>query len=220
VFESAGLATVSLVSMREVAERMPIPRGLFCDFPLGRPLGKPQDPEFQHRVLAAAFSLLESATEPTLVDFPEVVIDEVDVPLACPMPARMNQSLPASVDEMRGLRPAFDRAADGGVRTALDPDAVEAALLAFERVVAGTPWAEAEIPDNPLTAALAIRGYYEQAAAGLSEHVPAARSAESWFAQSTAAGALMHDAMRVMREQEAPQPFWFYLLPASQHRRG
>lgn len=206
--------------MREVAVRMPIPRALFCDFPLGRPLGKPADPEFQHRVLTAAFSLLATATEPTLADFPDVVIDEVDMPLACPMPPRMNASLPASVDEMRGLRPAFDRAVDTGVRTALDPEAVEAALLAFERVVAGTPWTEAAIPENPLIAALAIRGYYEQAAAGLSAHVPAARAAESWFAQSTAAGALMHDAMRVMREQEAPQPFWFYLLPASQHRRG
>ena len=120
---------------------------------------------------------------------------------------------------MRGLRPAFNRATETGIRTALDPETVEAALFAFERVVAGTPWADAEIPDNPLTAALAIRSYYEQAAAGLSDHVPAARAAESWFAQTTASGALMHDAMRAMRAQEAPQPFWFYLLPASQHRR-
>lgn len=219
MFESAGLATVALVSMREVAERMPIPRALFCDFPLGRPLGKPGDPGFQRRVLEAAFALLDSATEPTLAEFPEAMVDEVEVPLACPMPARVNPALPASVDEMRGLRLAFDRAADDGVRTALDPDTVEAALVAFERVVAGTPWAEAEIPENPLTAALTIRAYYEQAAAGLSDHVPAARSAESWFAQQTASGALIHEAMRVMREQEAPQPFWFYLLPASQHRR-
>ena len=218
MFESAGLATVALVSMREVAQRMPIPRALYCDFPLGRPLGKPGDPGFQRRVLEAAFALLDTATEPTLAEFPEAVVDEVDLPLACPMPARMNSALPESVDEMRGLRPAFDRATNGGVRTALDPDTVEAALRAFERVVAGTPWAEAEIPDNPLTAALAIRAYYEQAAAGLSDHVPAARSAESWFAQQTASGALMHDSMRVMREQQAPQPFWFYLLPASQHR--
>jgi len=204
--------------MREVAVRMPIPRALFCDFPLGRPLGKPADPEFQHRVLAAGFALL-SATEPILADFADVVVDEVDVPLACPIPPRTNASLSPSVDEMRGLRPAFDRGEEGGVRTALDPEMVETALLAFERVISGTPWTEAEIPDNPLTAALAIRGYYEQAAAGLSNHVPAARAAESWFAQSTAAGGLMHDAMRVMREQGAPQPFWFYLLPASQHRR-
>ena len=204
--------------MVEVANRMHPPRALYADFPLGRPLGRANDPAFQHRVLTAAFGLL-AASAPTLVEFPEAVVDEVDVPLACPLPPRVNASVPASVDEMRGLRPAFDRAAETGVRTALDPETVEAALFAFERVVAGTPWAEAEIPDNPLTAALAIRSYYEQAAAGLSDHVPAARAAESWFAQTTASGALMHDAMRVMREQAAPQPFWFYLLPASQHRR-
>ena len=205
--------------MLEVANRMHPPRALYGDFPLGRPLGRPNDPPFQHRVLAAAFGLL-TASEPTLIEFPEVVMDEVDTPLACPLPARVDTSLPSSVDEMRGLRPAFNRAtAETGVRTALDPETVEAALFAFERVVAGTPWAEAEIPDNPLTAALAIRSYYEQAAAGLSDHVPAARAAESWFAQTTASGALMHDAMRAMRAQDAPQPFWFYLLPASQHRR-
>ena len=219
VFESAGIATVSLVSMVEVATRMHPPRALYGDFPLGRPLGRPNDPEFQHRVLASAFGLLASAKQPTLITFPEVVVDEVDVPLSCPMPARLDASVPASVDEMRGLRRAFDRAADSGIRTALDPEDVEAALFAFERVVAGTPWVEAEIPDNPLTAALGIRSYYEQAAAGLSDHVPAARAAESWFAQTTASGALMREAMRVMRDQKAPQPFWFYLLPVSQHRR-
>jgi hypothetical protein len=202
--------------MYEVAERMPIPRGLYCEFPLGRPLGRPRDPEFQHDVLRCAFALLD-ATEPTLARYPETIVDEVDVPLACPMPARHDPSLPAAVDEMRGLRNAFDRAA-GGIRAAVEPDLVEAALFAFSRVAEGTPWDEAEIPDNPVTAGLAIRGYYEQAAAGLSEHVPAARSAETWFAQETAAGKMLHRAQRAMKDAGAPQPFWFYVLPVSQHR--
>jgi hypothetical protein len=214
--ESAGIATVSLVSMREVAERMPIPRALYCEFPLGRPLGRPCDPEFQHAVLRAAFALLD-ATGPTLVTYPEVVTDEVDVPLACPMPARLDASLPPAVAELRGLRDAFDRAA-GGIRAAVDPDVVEAALAGFVRVADGTPWDRAEIPDNPVTAALAIRGYYEQAAAGLSEHVPAARSAETWFAQQTEAGRTLHRAQQAMKDAGAPQPFWFYVLPVSQHR--
>lgn len=208
--------TVALVSMREVAERMPIPRGLYCEFPLGRPLGKPRDPEFQHAVLSAAFALL-GATGPTLVTYPEVVTDEVDVPLACPLPARLDPSLPPAVDEMRGLRQAFDRAS-GGVRAAVDPDVVEAALRGFSRVAEdGTPWDQAEIPDNPVTAALAIRGFYEQAAAGLSEHVPAARSAETWFAEQTVAGKMLHRAQQAMKDAGAPQPFWFYVLPVSQH---
>ncbi len=195
---------------------MPVPRGLYCEFPLGRPLGRPGDPDFQHAVLREAFSLLD-ATEPTLATYPETITDEVDVPLACPMPARLDPSLPPAVDEMRGLRQAFDRAA-GGIRAAVDPDVVEAALFAFSRVADGTPWAEAEIPDNPVTSGLAIRGYYEQAAAGLSEHVPAARSAETWFAQQTAAGKMLHQAQQAMKDAEAPQPFWFYVLPVSQHR--
>ncbi|MBK5289206.1 MAG: hypothetical protein JJE46_12160, partial [Acidimicrobiia bacterium] len=112
---------------------------------------------------------------------------------------------------------AFDRAS-GGLRAAADPDMVEAALFGFARVVDGTAWDAAEIPENPVTAALAIRSYYEQAAAGLSDHVPAARSAETWFAQQTATGTLLHAAQRIMKDAGAPQPFWFYLLPVSQHR--
>ena len=52
VFAAAGIATVTLASTLSVVERTQPPRALWCDFPLGRPLGKPQDPEFQHDVLA------------------------------------------------------------------------------------------------------------------------------------------------------------------------
>lgn len=203
--------------MIEVAERMPVPRALYCDFPLGRPLGRPNDPAFQRGVLDAAFALLD-ATEPTIVTYPESILDEVESPLACPMPPRLDPALPRAVDEARGLRRAFDRAEAGGLRTAVDVDAVEPALRAFQRVVDGMPWEEAEIPENPVVAALNVRSYYEQAAAGLSDHVPAARAAESWFARETAAGSLMHEAQQAMKDAGAPFPFWFYLLPASQHR--
>ena len=196
---------------------MPVPRALYCDFPLGRPLGRPNDPAFQRAVLDAAFALLD-ATEPTIVTDPESILDVVEAPLACPMPPRLDPSLPRAVDEARGLRRAFDRAEAGGLRTAVDVDAVEPALRAFQRVVDGTPWEQAEIPENPLVAALNIRSYYEQAAAALSDHVPAARAGESWFARETEAGTLMHEAQQTMKDAGAPFPFWFYLLPASQHR--
>mgnify|MGYP000284807589 CR=1 FL=1 len=44
VFEAAGMATVALGSVRKQIESTAPPRGLWCDFPLGRPLGKPGDP--------------------------------------------------------------------------------------------------------------------------------------------------------------------------------
>ena len=39
-------------------------------FPLGRPFGAADHPEFQTDVLRSALGLLESAAEPTIVDYP------------------------------------------------------------------------------------------------------------------------------------------------------
>ena len=71
VFEEEGLATVSIALVKEHAAKVKPPRALFVPFPYGYPLGKPDDPEFQHQVIAAAFNLLEGPEGPVLVDFPE-----------------------------------------------------------------------------------------------------------------------------------------------------
>jgi hypothetical protein len=46
VFEAAGIATIALGSVRKQIESTAPPRGLWCDFPLGRPLGRPGDAAF------------------------------------------------------------------------------------------------------------------------------------------------------------------------------
>src|ERR687898_1894693 len=84
--EAAGLATVALSLVRPQIERSRPPRALHCEFPLGRPLGRPGDPEFQRRVLSAAFALLQRRDGPVLEDFPETITDEANTPLACPPP--------------------------------------------------------------------------------------------------------------------------------------
>ena len=150
VFEQAGLATVALGSIRKQIEEGAPPRGLWCDFPLGRPLGKPGDPAFQIRVLEHAFSLL-NATEPVLEEFAERVSDENSEPLSCPLPPRTNKALHPALDEVRGLRPAYDRAiARYGNRAAtgrvISVDEIEEALAALISVAEGTPWTEAGIP--------------------------------------------------------------------------
>ena len=85
VFEAHGIATVTLASVRPVAEAMHPPRALYCEFPLGRPLGKVGDPAFQTSVLDAAFALLDAPAGPVLADFP-VVIELETEPLACSLP--------------------------------------------------------------------------------------------------------------------------------------
>ena len=62
VLEQAGFATVALSSIRGQIETTSPPRALHCNFPLGRPLGKPNEPEFQRDVLIEAFSLLEAVS--------------------------------------------------------------------------------------------------------------------------------------------------------------
>ena len=69
--EDEGLATVLISLVREHTEAMRPPRALWVPFEFGRPLGPPNDPEFQSRVVMAALSLLEAENGPVLEDFPE-----------------------------------------------------------------------------------------------------------------------------------------------------
>lgn len=78
MFEEEGLATTQISLIRLHTERMRPPRALWVPFELGRPLGAPNDPEFQKRVLTSALGLLDAEKGPVLVDFPE------DVPKASP----------------------------------------------------------------------------------------------------------------------------------------
>jgi hypothetical protein len=69
--EDCGLPTTSLVLLKEHAQRTKPPRAVFVPFPYGYALGKPEDPTFQHRVLAAALELLKAREGPVLAEFPE-----------------------------------------------------------------------------------------------------------------------------------------------------
>ena len=69
--ERDGIATTGISLVRENTESMQPPRALWVPFPLGRPLGKPGDSAFQHRVIAAGLALLDRATGPVLEDYPE-----------------------------------------------------------------------------------------------------------------------------------------------------
>ena len=66
-----GLRRCWLVFVREHIATIKPPRAMFLDFPMGRPLGKPNDPAFQLKVLRAAFKLLDQPAGPVLEDFPE-----------------------------------------------------------------------------------------------------------------------------------------------------
>jgi hypothetical protein len=67
--ERAGIATVSISLLREIASIIKPPRALFVPFPMGYPLGEPNNAPLQHGVITAALGLLERDDVPVLEEF-------------------------------------------------------------------------------------------------------------------------------------------------------
>jgi hypothetical protein len=67
--EREGITTVSISLLREVTEVIRPPRAIFVPYPLGYPLGFPNDSSLQHSVIAAALSLLTRTDVPVLETF-------------------------------------------------------------------------------------------------------------------------------------------------------
>ena len=212
------MATVAIGSIREQIYGTAPPRGLFCDFPLGRPLGVPGDAAFQRRVIEHAFGLLERR-EPVVEDYDVVIADEASEALVCPLPARMDPDAHPAIDEAKGLRPAYERAVAkygnraGAVRL-LDADSIPAAIESFIRVAEGHPWKQAGIPGIPARVSQDIRGYYEMAAMEIADHTPAAWAGYRWFRDQTRTGEVIQKARDAMRESGAKEPLWRFLLPS------
>jgi hypothetical protein len=219
-FEAAGLSTVVISSIRDTVERMRPPRALHAEFPLGNPLGKPRDPVFQHRVLEAAFALLEQPTGPVLVDFGESIQSKGGEPLACPLPPRYDPDLHPAVDEAQALRGAYDRAVSKNGRTsvgrAITSSEIPAALEKFVQIVNGCAWDEVGLSASPMQETTDIRTYYEELRLALAGgDSVAAWSAERWFYDKTEAGKLLLAAREKMKNAGAPFDIWFHMAPGS-----
>jgi len=226
VFEQAGLSTVALGLVRGQIETSKPPRALYVEFPLGRPLGRPDDVELQTNVLQAAFDLLERNDAPFVVDYPDVIEEESEEPATCPMPPRHDPDLHAAIDEARGLRNAYQRNVGATGRTLLgrvtspDVDGVVALIEKMIRLEAGDSLDDVGLAGGAAIAAgQDIRAYYEEAGLQLAENVTGSRSFESWFSRTTETGRLIRRAQKVMKEQGTGDDFTIqYLLPGTQAR--
>ena len=219
MFEAAGLSTVVIVPIRNVAERIRPPRALAVEFPLGLPLGKPGDADFQHRVLDAAFALFENPTGPVLEDFPEAIRSVDSEPLVCSVPPRYDPELHPAVDEAQGLRAAYDRAVARHGRTTVgshaSADDIPDAIGKFARIAAGEPWDQVGLDGSAGRIGQEIRTYYEELACELADAPAGPWAVEHWFYERTETGKVLLEARRKMREAGAPQLAWFLLSPAS-----
>jgi hypothetical protein len=208
-----------LASVRNVVERMRPPRALYCEFPLGWPVGKPRDAVFQHRVLDAALALLERPEGPVLEDFPEVIPTDGTETLACPLPPRYDPTVPPAIDEARALRDAYDRAVAASGRTSvgrvIGPDRIPDALTAILKIADGGDWTKAGLPGDPIQVVHDIRSYYEELAIELTDGPARPWATERWFYDKTEAGKAVLQARRAMKAAGAPFPMWFYMAPGA-----
>ncbi len=221
VIEQQGFATVAISCIREQAVTTSPPRALHCEFPLGRPLGKPNDVDFQREVLNAVFDLLNEPSGPVLTDYPIEIIDDADSPLSCTIPPADTSDRNPAAAEALGLLPAWRRTNEKYGRTTvgkvITAEQVPDMLDLFTRVAEGEAWQEVGLPGDPTKIAADVKNFYEEASLSLSDSAPSARSAESWFVQHTQAGQAIQKARVNMKESGANFYFWYYLLPMTQH---
>ena len=67
IIERAGIPTASVTLLEEITERVAPPRALFVDFPLGYPLGNPNDIALQTRIIVAMLALLREPVPPAIL---------------------------------------------------------------------------------------------------------------------------------------------------------
>lgn len=201
--EAAGIPTVSISLIRLHSEKMAPPRALWVPYELGRPLGVPNDAEFQKRVLRAALALLERTDGPLIVDHGEEASPGAggsaeDEGWVCPVsfPAPEAEETPAAVllREVASLKPWQALAEERRGRTTANQSG-----LSIE-AVAGyvSAFAAGEQPGTPLegvTAAEAfkritddLQAFYQEAATAQPGHGASHADVLGWFWGETEAG--------------------------------
>lgn len=191
--------------MREHTEKLNPPRALWVPFELGRPVGAPDEPEFQRRVIAAALGLLRAPSGPVIEDFPEDApgggSDDASgwvcpVNLA-PAPAAEKAGAAAAVlAEIDQLRPWYQLALEQRGRTTVGVGevAVEDAPSLFAAFI-DDPAIPSPVADQSLAQALKfaaedLKAWYLEAATA--RPGPSSSTAlTDWFWRETAAGALV-----------------------------
>jgi hypothetical protein len=188
-------------------EKIKPPRALWVPFQLGHPLGAPDDPAFQQRVLDAALGLFTALSGPVLEDYPEDEPENDNITvLACPM--RYNDSgtenknedplLRSFRQEMAAMRPWYNTALSKRQRTTVGISKID--IEALPDFI--YPFAKGTLPENPRKeyapsymlklAAEDLKSYYIEAVTAQPGQANAsARLLQDWFWDETEAGKVL-----------------------------
>ena len=205
--EEEGIPTTQISLIREHSEAIKPPRALWVPFELGRPLGVPNDPDFQKKVLLSSLNLLEADRGPVLVDFSEDAPDSgaEETTWACPVNFAQKTGelddqanmIAAFKQEVVDLRPWYDESIKRLGRTTFGVSG-----LGLETIVDFIPAFLDGPPDNPsntLSLPMALNFavddlkayYYEAVCAQPGKVQPDSSVLENWFWQETAVSKIL-----------------------------
>jgi len=212
--EAEGVPTAGISLIRPHTEVIQPPRALWVPFELGRPLGPPNNPVFQKRVLMALLKLFEAPSGPILVDFPdeEPESSEESMVLSCPViyagdadEAGAADTLEAAFHrEMTAMRPWYDMAVAERKRTTVGISGIGIEDLGVF-LCACVQGKEPESPRKDLSLAYAIKfaaedlkAYYIEAiTAQPGQQGASSRKLQDWFWDETRAGELLLELKKV-----------------------
>lgn len=195
-------------------------------FPLGRPLGVADNPDFQRDVLRSALKLLETAAEPTIADYPHEAPDgNGDGVWACAieLPTPEMSELESSVrTEVDLLMPRYQEARRSRGRTTFgmsgatvdEIDKVVSFAIAiaegsgFEQVpaVASGPNWRHRMPMLVRFVAEDLRALYQEAVTSQAgSRPPSQRDIHTWIFQETALGRLLKQIGQQITDHDDPR---------------
>jgi hypothetical protein len=217
-FEDEGLATTQISLIREHTEVIKPPRALWVPFELGRPLGPPNDPVFQKRVLLRTLNLLEAPGGPVLEYFPKDAQagKTDDARVACPISFKLPNEDMSATDlliyefrqEVSQMRNWYDLATEMRGRTTagttgLEPDEVVEFIAAF--IQGKQP--SSPMPGAPLGTALKmatedLKAYYFEAVTAQPGQPTDSDVLADWFWAQTRAARIINTTREICINSE------------------
>ncbi|MBI4763379.1 MAG: hypothetical protein HY787_02070 [Deltaproteobacteria bacterium] len=237
-FEEEGIPTTQISLIRLHTEIIKPPRALWVPFDLGRPLGVPNNPSFQKRVLLAALKLLEAKNGPVLEDFPDEApisksgTEAMACPVDFPQPEReftdREKLCLAFKKEFTSLRPWFDFAVQKRGRSTVGVSRVKVEDLADFLCA----FLKGETPDNPradialpYTINLATDDlkafYFEAVTSQPGQESPSGEVLSNWFYDETVAGKVLFTLRDLFKSQSGLMKILgtILIIPAAQINR-
>lgn len=239
--ESEGIPTTQISLVREHTERIRPPRALWVPFELGRPLGTPNEPEFQKKVLLAALSLLEESEGPIIKDFLEdaPTAESELMPVACPVSFASRNEHGGNMNDLDILLSAFQNEAEGlrnwfdiGVQKRGRTTTGTSNLSVSEIVELFSVFVRGDIPDSPISgtplhivmklAAEDLKAYYTEAVSAQPGGATSPDALADWFWGETSAAMVLGKVRQcaLLREEKEFQILASLLLiPRNQLHR-